>query len=261
MRFNITIPSGGQGRLLVTGAATLALSLAYSIYYFTKSPSSQSNGDELLPALTEEEVAKIMNKLFDNLKHKVTQLLQTFERVKQQIQQSGQEIDEKHLLKSFILPQYETLIGEIQTQLLYDNNIEEYELEDAVNYYIKHGNVKLTSIRDTIRTLYIQFGGDLGDVTDETDDNDTPGGVKEVESLTFDSVVSIVEEIVTQSTNNIQHLLITYKAKNGMYYMYTYALILYYSYKHIYYVCFIGIPTSAEAFQDFQMEIGTVMEG
>ena len=220
MSFNITIPSGGQGRLLVAGAATLALSLAYSIYYSTKSPS-KSNGDELLPALTEEEVAKIMNKLFDNLKIKVTHLLQTFDRVKQQIQQSGQDIDEKHLLKSFILPQYETLINEIQTQLLYDNNIEEYELEDAVNYYIKHGNVKLTSIRDTIRILYIQFGGDLGNVTDETDDNDTSGGTKPVEQLTLDSFVSIVEEIVTQSASSIQSLLISYKAKHGTYKSYT----------------------------------------
>jgi hypothetical protein len=42
--------------------------------------------------------------------------------------------------------------------------VEESEVEDATNFYIKAGSVELKTISDSIRDIYRKFGGEIDSV-------------------------------------------------------------------------------------------------
>jgi hypothetical protein len=41
-----------------------------------------------------------------------------------------------------------------------EHDVDESEVREAVDYYIKEGNKELKKITDDIRTMFIGFGGD-----------------------------------------------------------------------------------------------------
>ena len=50
--------------------------------------------------------------------------------------------------------------------------MEEGEVEDAVVYYSRAGNLELRKINDNIRKVFKMFGGDIGEEEEMIDNND-----------------------------------------------------------------------------------------
>lgn len=119
-------------------------------------PSSSS----LAPAMEEAETKDVMNAILKKLKLLVPKLLSAAQNIKMQIEQQGQDIDEATLMKHYILPHFTSNLQEIQNMVLEDLDVDEDELEEAVNYYIAAGDEELKSITKSIRAMHMQFGGD-----------------------------------------------------------------------------------------------------
>jgi len=63
------------------------------------------------------------------------------------------------IMKQWILPHVESSLRDIQDQILAARDVEEEEIEEAVNTYIANGDKDLAGIVKTIRSIYRQFGG------------------------------------------------------------------------------------------------------
>lgn len=122
----------------------------------------------LLPALTEQEAQEIMQKILEKLKLESQRMVRAAEQIKQQITAQGQEIDNATLMKTFILPHFETRFRELEMQIYDERDVEEFEVEEAVNYYINNGNNGLREICEHIKLLYKEFGGEVEEDRDES---------------------------------------------------------------------------------------------
>ena len=181
----------------------------------------------MLPALTIEETSEIMGKVLDQLKTISAQCLRATENIKQQLAQSGQDMDDKKILKNFILPHLETTFQQAQNTILDDFEVEEYELADAVTYYVKHGDKKLKEASDRIKLIYKEFGGDVDDDDDdeeeETVDLDVDGSAKESKStttkknaaVTHDQVLEILQTIGVEMSRVTEQYVSQYVATYG----------------------------------------------
>jgi hypothetical protein len=125
------------------------------------SSKSSSNESSLAPAIPEEEARKIMSSILDKLHSTIPKLFRVAEQIKQQIQAQGQDIDDATLLKSFLLPHLENALKDIQDAVLAEHDVDEDELEEAVNEYIQNGDAELLKITKTIRGMFQKFGADV----------------------------------------------------------------------------------------------------
>jgi len=143
---------------LLGGAALVSAVVYYT--HFRKGASSSSD-EELLPALTEEEVTKIMADVLMQLKALAARMARAADNIKQQLQQQGQDLDNARIMKSFILPHFETNFAEMQAQVFAEHDVEEEEVEEAHFYYCKQGCKQLLEINETVQEIYKQFGGEV----------------------------------------------------------------------------------------------------
>jgi hypothetical protein len=93
----------------------------------------------LLPALTEEEVLRVLNKVFDKLKIQAARMVSAAENIRAQIEQQGQQIDDEKLMRHFILPHFETAMAEVYAKVFDEMEVDEDEVDDAKTFYIKAG--------------------------------------------------------------------------------------------------------------------------
>lgn len=151
--------------------------------------------DELLPALTEEEVTKIMSDILMQLKVLAARMARGAENIKQQLQQQGQDMDNMRIMKNFILPHFESQFAEMQAQVFFEHDVEEEEVEDAHNYYSKHGNKQLNEIGETIKDIYKQFGGDLDDDMGDESGASMGGAGSGSKEMTLDVVLDVLHTL------------------------------------------------------------------
>lgn len=172
------------------GAAVVSL-IAVGLAASWGLSSSASSGEELAPALTEDEALGVMTAIFDKVKVVAAKMVRAAENVKQQIAAQGQEIEDKKLMQTFILPHFETSYREIQQQALDDADVEESELEEAVNEYMKQGHQPLIEIYTRIRLIYKEFGGDCGE------DGEVLAGKEQegADEITHDMIILVLQKL------------------------------------------------------------------
>jgi len=170
---------------------------------------TQNDNSELAPALTEEEALEIMTKILDQLKSKATQLIRAAENIKQKLAQQGQELEDRKLMKAFVLPHFETGLQEIETGVLQAYDVDALDLQDAVETYVKEGNTKLKEICDRMRLIYREFGGEVDDLENEAaDESAVP--------LTEDTLCAGLELISQRMSALTEQYIIEFKAENGI---------------------------------------------
>jgi len=140
--------------------ATVAIATIALLYGVS---GASSGGSGLAPAIEEDEARKIMKSIYAKLQTLAPRLMSAAQNIKQQIQQSGQEIDDMTLMRQFILPHLDTNFSDIQNSVLEEFDVEVDELEEAVDTYVEQGDEELVSICKGIRQLYRQFGGEADD--------------------------------------------------------------------------------------------------
>lgn len=131
------------------------------------------------------------------------------ENIKQQIQAQGQHIEDAQLMKSFILPHFDTGFEEIQKEVLTELDIDEADLEEAFNYYYSEGNPALKDISDRIRTIYREFGGAIEEDAGEA--NAAPP--KEIDSRQF---MALLNDLTGQLIEHTQQYVVAYVEEHGV---------------------------------------------
>jgi hypothetical protein len=175
-------------------ALILSLVIATGVAAYTYAfPSNKSS--DLAPAVTEEDAKKMMKLILDKLKLLAPRLMGAAQNIKQQIQQQGQDIDDVTLMKQFILPHFDSNLKEIQDAVLEEFDVDEDELEEAVDVYIAAGDAELIDIAKSIRVLHKQFGGDV-----EIENEEAGGGARSATAaaMGIQEVVELMEELARQ---------------------------------------------------------------
>mmetsp|Transcript_26612 Transcript_26612/g.26858 ORF Transcript_26612/g.26858 Transcript_26612/m.26858 type:complete len:306 (-) Transcript_26612:210-1127(-) len=144
--------------LAVSGLAATAV-LGAMVYSLSGTSADESGG----PWLPETESVLIMSQYLEKLKSSGQKLLEHAEQIRQQFSAQGQRVDESQLLKSFLLPNFDNLLVELDSQLLQEYDLDEDELKESVEFYIQQGNMKLKEIISELNKLYQAFGGELDD--------------------------------------------------------------------------------------------------
>lgn len=168
--------------------ATLVASSALAFSYLAPSSSN------LAPAMEEKEAKEIMHAIMKKLKMMVPKLLNAAQNIKMQIEQQGQEIDDAAVLKHYILPHFTTNLQDIQNMVLEEFDADEDELEEAVEYYIAHGDEELASITKSIRAIHMQFGGD----SELEVPSATPAKGSKAADMDVNDVIAMLKELAKQ---------------------------------------------------------------
>jgi hypothetical protein len=189
-----------------TALAASAILGTLALAYFQFAPTKS----DLAPAITEEEAKEMMNSILKKLKLLVPKLLMAAQNIKMQIQQQGHDVDEMTIMKQYLLPHFDSNLKEIQDAVLEEFDVDEDELEEAVNKYIADGDEELASIAKSIRVMYQQFGGDI-----EIEDVAAPKSAK-VESMGAEDVVSLLKELANQMMQYTDDFCGTFIDENGL---------------------------------------------
>jgi hypothetical protein len=152
-----------------------------------------------------------MTKILEKLKLTAARMVRAAEGIRQQIQQQGQEIDDRRLMKMFILPHFETAFQELQDVVLDECDADEAELEEAVTYYIKQGNTDLKELSNKIRLIYREFGGEVE--ADAGDGLEPPAPTREI---SLDVVIRILQMLDEKMSANIEAYIEAFKEKYGL---------------------------------------------
>lgn len=202
--FNSNQPKVAQTALLATAVVAVGYA-AYSLF----GSSSSSN---LAPAITEEEAAKMMGKVLEQVKLHVPRFLRAADSIKQQIAAQGQEIEDAQILKAFILPHLETSIRDITQNVLDEFDYDEDELEEAVNTYVAAGDEELTAISKSLKAIYKQFGGEVGD-----DSEEAAGPVSaKAGQMGLPEVLTLLEELAQLMVDNCDSFCQEFVGKFGV---------------------------------------------
>lgn len=118
--------------------------------------------DDLLPALTEDEAKTVMEEIINSTKLVAPKLIAMGQQMQQQYKAQGQELDDETITKYILHPQFTSFLKDAQEKTLEKYNVDEDEMEDAINYYTGvGGNADLIDMRNSLRMLYKQFGGEV----------------------------------------------------------------------------------------------------
>ncbi|KAJ1424546.1 hypothetical protein B484DRAFT_480506 [Ochromonadaceae sp. CCMP2298] len=176
-----------ESELEVALAITGVVALATVFYSFFRTVDSSG----LSPAMEEEETHKIMRKILGKLQLEAPRLMKNAQDSRQKIEQQGGDIDDKTLMKDFILPNFKAILKDIQDKELEDNNVDEDDLEEACTTYVEEGDEELIEIYKKIRALHRTFGGDEDD---ENEDAGAHGGA--TVEMSVDEVVQLMAELL-----------------------------------------------------------------
>ena len=203
---------GAKNALIVSSLAVFSIFTYYSI-------TGKSTKSDLAPALTEEEAREILRAILDRVKLTVPRLIKFGEGIKQQIAMSGQEIDDKQLYKSVLLPHLETGIRDIEQAVLDEKNVDNDEFEEAVNVYCAAGDQELINLSSTLKKIYVGFGGEVEEESAEVDSAEPKSGkLKKSSSKTemyLEQVVEFLQLLSNAVLENTDEYARQFVAANG----------------------------------------------
>jgi len=177
--------SGARGKVI--GVTLLAAVSLAAVCTFGGLGGSNA---KLAPALEEEEATEILTKIFEKVKKMAEKMVGAAENIKQQIQAQGLEMEDSKIMKTYILPHFEQGFKDAQEEVLGEFDVEEYELEDAVNTYTAEGNKTLAEMQERIRLLYKAFGGDMPEA-----ENEAEAGDLDSKELGLETVLTMLQSL------------------------------------------------------------------
>lgn len=181
-----------SGLLVASATATVGLC---TYLLLAKREASPEQDD--VPSLYEEDTVRILQLFLENLTTVAARHTRAAEGLKQQIEAQGQAVDTKQFMIGYVLPQFETAIQDLQTQIFQKFDIEEHELQEATEYYIKRGNLKLVEITSKINYVYKDFGGEVEEEEWETEGVVSgPGGVDREKELSLANYLEVLDALV-----------------------------------------------------------------
>lgn len=124
--------------------------------------SKKTDGADLLPALTEDEAKEMMGKMLVKLHAISVRMARASESIQQQIQAAGQQMEERMVRQQYVLPALTAEFKKAQEEVLDEFDVDESELEEANAEYMKNGHKELINITNKIRSIYNEFGGEIG---------------------------------------------------------------------------------------------------
>jgi hypothetical protein len=231
------------GLVTLTAVAGLAI---YSMFGGAKKDDAK-----LLPALTEDETKEMMEKILIKLKIIAGKMMRAGENIKQQIQASGQDVDDLTVYRSYILPHLNVEFKKAQEEVLDEYDVDEDELKDANTEYMKDGHKGLVEITKSIRRIYKDFGGEVGEYeglegTQSAGSSSTKspamssGGAPQEGGTTAermeDLAVQLLSVLADKMITNTEMYILTFKEK-------------------------YGIPSTAQEFEMFQQGLMVITEG
>ncbi len=158
--------------------------------------------------MTEEETREIMTKILEHLKPVATHMIRAAEGIKQQLAQQGKEMEDRKLMQTFILSHFESGFKDLQDKILAEFDVDESELEDACNTYVKNGDKKLREICERIRMIYKEFGGEIDSEDKENNDFN--------EEIPLETIVAMLKSIGGKMSDETESFVQDFKAEYGV---------------------------------------------
>jgi hypothetical protein len=141
---------------MMIGATAAAVGLVAAIGFKLKAKSEV----DLAPALDEETTREIMKSLSQGLASSCIRFSNAAEKIKMQMQQQGQMLEDAQIMQHFIFPHFKTAMAELEQKVCDDYDIADFELEEAVNAYCDTDGEIMKCAND-IRNLIVKFGGQV----------------------------------------------------------------------------------------------------
>jgi len=216
-----TLFQGGNSTARNAVIGSVAVIATGVLLYNLFGKSSKATGNKLAPAVDEAEARKIMSSIVEKLQASIPKLLHAAENIKQQITAQGQQIDDAQLLKMFLLPHLQTTLTEIQTAVLDEFNVDDDELEEAVNEYIEAGDVELIRISKQIHQIFKHFGAEIEEEQPKaTHKAPTPSTSKASASAStfddLDDLIRVLKKISKLTTEKTEDFIETFVSNYGL---------------------------------------------
>jgi len=169
----------GLGVAAAAAAAAVALKI-----------KAKSEG-KLAPALDVVATRDIIRSLGTGLQQTCTKFANAAEKIKMQMAQQGQQLDDAQIMQHFIYPHFKTALQDLESKVCDDFDIAEYELEEAVTEYCDDDEV--SKYVNVIKKLIQKYGG-----TVESDEVEvagaSAGGV--VGEVSLQSVMELFNDLM-----------------------------------------------------------------
>ena len=149
---------------LVVGLSVAAAAAATAVALRMKKRSDA----KLAPALDEEQTREIIKTLGTSLQATCGKFSNAAEKIKMQMAQQGQQLEDSQIMQHFIYPHFKTALQELEQKICDDFDIAEYELEEAVTEYCD--DEEISKHVKAIKKLITRYGG-----TVESDEVEVPG--------------------------------------------------------------------------------------
>lgn len=141
---------------LGVGVAAAAIGLVAVIGLRWKAKSEEG----LAPALDEAQTREIMKSLSTGLASRSIRFSNAAEKIKAQMQQQGQMLEDAQIMQHFIYPHFKTAVQEMEQKICDDYDIALYELEEAVDEYYSTDK-EIEGYANDVRKLIAKFGGEV----------------------------------------------------------------------------------------------------
>lgn len=141
---------------LGVGVAAAAIGLVAVIGLRWKAKSEEG----LAPALDEAQTREIMKSLSTGLATSSIRFSNAAEKIKAQMQQQGQMLEDAQIMQHFIYPHFKTAVQEMEQKICDDYDIALYELEEAVDEYYSTDK-EIEGYANDVRKLIAKFGGEV----------------------------------------------------------------------------------------------------
>lgn len=138
------------------GVAAAAIGVAVAIGLKWKAKSEEG----LAPALDEKQTREIMKSLSAGIASSSIRFSNAAEKIKAQMQQQGQMLEDAQIMQHFIYPHFKTAVQEMEQKICDDYDIALYELEEAVDEYYASDN-EIQGCANDVRKLIAKFGGEV----------------------------------------------------------------------------------------------------
>lgn len=198
---------------MVAAAAVLAAAAVGAAYLTLgrKSEKLASSSGDCLPALTEKETLIVMRAILDKVKMMAMRMLQAADGIRVQMQQQGHEMDERKLMQTFIYQHFVDAMENIQSTVLAENDVEESELEEAVDEYARGGDVELREIVAKLKAIHYQFGGegDAAGLQQQQEPDDTS------RELGLEELLQVIDKLAERIADQMDEYIVGFKEQHG----------------------------------------------
>lgn len=119
----------------------------------------KNSGAKLAPALDVEQTREIIKTLAASLQATCGKFSNAAEKIKMQMAQQGQQLEDQQIMQHFIYPHFKTALQELEQKICDDFDIAEYELEEAVTEYCE--DEVISQHVKAIKKLIMKYGGQV----------------------------------------------------------------------------------------------------